>query len=294
MNKRRTCIVILFIVSITIVGIIIGGQLGGKTDSLKWGKMISVQEEEQIQTKENEIVYLLAKTTFYRGNGSLEQRIEYEYDENGKVMKESTYIYYKEDEWCLYDQSEYEYQESGNISQYYYTYSNDNNKSLCLKENYDKDGNVIGVYHYNDGDLEYEDIYEYDENRNLMLISRCSSSGDLMSMTKYTYDENKNPLVTYRYEEDGSIDWYKNYECDSDGNVVEEYTYKGDGNLDWYEKNEFDINGNLVQSCNYNSDGSLNYRVKYEYDEKGNELKGYRYKEGDSLDGFWENEYNIF
>jgi len=213
-----------------------------------------------------------------------------------------------------YTYGEYEYDDNGAIVKH-------TGEGFRTEFEYDVDNNIVNANCYNDGQL-YEKIeynenakqlksviytregaeyqiweYKYDDDEKLLEVTKTDPyDSHYMGCDKYEYDEKGNLLKSATYNENGKItDWA---EFDSDGNftynatITESHNYKGEitwieeifdvtlsrvakrtvyddvGNvLDWTEYT-YNENGNLVKETSYEAEGEITSWT--EYDESGN------------------------
>lgn len=134
------------------------------------------------------------------------------YDEQGKVSSMFKYQY-KNDEPVI----SLDYDAEGKLSAIY-------------RRDYDENGNQTGVIEYNNkGEVDSFGIYEYDKDKNVVMLS-YDSQGKLTDVSKQTNND-----INIFYSTEGK---YKNaekteYKEDKDGNVVSQknYWWNSKGNL---------------------------------------------------------------
>ena len=164
--------------------------------------------------------------------------IEYEYDQNDELVKES---------W---------YNTDGSLQRVY---------------EYDTNGNMIkhSKYAYTpDGALELYIITEFDAEGNIVKNSTFNSDGSLNDCWITEYDINGNKVKESRIVADGRLDYVKEY--NANGNLILEMWYDYDSGSYMHIESEFDSNGNLTKEIWYDSDGTVAH--VYEYDIHGNEI----------------------
>ncbi|MCH5184085.1 MAG: hypothetical protein J1E00_07905 [Oscillospiraceae bacterium] len=251
------------------------------------------------------------------------ENVEYEYDEQGNVVK-MTVLHYD----GSIDYIE-EYDENGNLAKTHFyqdgaygsttEYDRENNTytRMRLREdgsfewctvydsatdfrlrdiNYFDDGayvieefdratghQISCVCYYAGGALYYEQ--EFDAFGRLTKETDYYESGALSSVQ--LFDENENCTELTGYDEDGSFLFHMTYEYDADDFYIKSVGYDEDGNLLWYSIPAYDEAGNIISESDYRPDGSLESRSERTYDEDGNLLTNvtYFYDEEGNLTG---------
>ena len=270
--------------------------------------------EKIISTTNGEIIYD-ATLTFLRNDQNLpsvlnlgadgsEKRIEYTYDDKGKVIKITT-----TDSKGNCTVEEYTYDEQGNRIKHVkrnsegnelideYTYDENGKELTYTRINYSGERESI-EYTYNEkGDCILEITtgatgeskleYTYDDKGNLTLLIKTDKKG-LQTISEYTYDEcnyriqqiSTNPRgekTVYLYEYDLDYKYQKQVITYSSGNVIiYEYT--------------FDDNDNLIKYVLTNTTGSK-YVLEYTFDANDNLIKVTSTDDGDETVLYFEYEF---
>ena len=237
--------------------------------------------------KDGESAYKIIYNYDERGNrillakyeeGKLENKSEWEYDENDNVKKAVFY----EGHVNIIGITEFEYDENGNkIKEAHYDGAE--NVDYWDEYEYDENGNKIKEVHYDDtGSVDYWDEYEYDRNGNLS--KQVSNFEDSIDYTwEYEYDESSRIICRRDYIKDVVTSTWE-YVYDERGNQVKEiYT-----NYDWETGQKtftkideciYDENGNMTKydSINYRGEESESFQWEREYDENGRKSAFYLY-----------------
>jgi len=243
-----------------------------------------------------------------------------EYDESGKILKETQYLVKSGEAWNIV---EYKYNEKGLltdiITKYYdkistksYTYNDNGN--LLTYTYYDSKGklNESEECIYNDkGILTTKYTYNgkekdiYDENGKVIEIILIYEDGKERTFKKLQYDENNNIKKCTEYRYDGKV-FYTIYTYDDNANLLNITEYDDTDTPSIWIKNEYDENNNLLKTIEYNnnkisgteekkynendllieeisysSDNTISQRLAYEYDENGNQTKKIEYNRYD-------------
>ncbi|OUP17611.1 hypothetical protein B5F29_13525 [Lachnoclostridium sp. An196] len=211
---------------------------------------------------------------------------EYEYDENGALVKENQYdengrlklekFYNVEDgepDWIEYSyyedgrlESSVEYENGkGILRQTYhpegtqsfqimeYKRNSDGNVTTETEQAYDSQGILIGTYIYE---------YFYDDNGNL---SGWESNEDMHSWSADFYG-NDEWLGTINYNEDGTVDMQPAEGYEPAGNGFVKIGSPRD-TLSSYSEDTYDDAGNVVKTSWFNKSGELLYSYEYEYEK---------------------------
>ena len=214
-------------------------------------------------------------------NGEETQRVTYEFDGEGNVIKETNVS-----------------GDTTSVSEYTYTFDADGNP-LEIVQTKDGEAYLTPTRTYDaEGNLKTNDMevpsygytckYTYDTDGNILSVVSAYSDGTTFT-NEYTYDENGNELTstvmdtytTYNtvaeYDEEGkAVQKTQYYEAGSvyqtmeyvyDGNTRTVTTYNADGITAGYQVQEFDDHGNQLSVASYTSDGTLQSRTSYTYVE---------------------------
>lgn len=109
------------------------------------------------------------------------------------------------------------------------------------------------------------DVYNYDENGNMLRSTSFDAEGSVVSETiwEYTYDEDGNMQQVKIYT-DGVLTEEEFYAAGEDGEFYKEsiMMYHEDGSK---TKNAYDANGNVIYMASYNADGKVEHESWSEY-----------------------------
>ena len=236
----------------------------------------------------------LIEEIIYSGEDEIESKTQYEYDSNGRVIKEMNYF----DEEEFSDGREQEYNEHDQLEMIRIKYA-DGSETI---QKYERQPNFSRIKFYSeDNELEYTEERKMDENNNLLEFTKYGSdnkpehkvnfiyddygrmietrdnniSEDFRSVTKMEYDERNNPVKEIAYTEKGNIMSSRlsayNEKNDLVLEVVNDYTISY----------VIDDQGNRVERKITNQSGQLEELTSYTYDEDGRLLEERFYKSND-------------
>lgn len=210
----------------------------------------SMQENVQEVSDRNlsNTIYVLESTSFYWSNGKLQERMEYTYDDNGKIISAIAYDTNGEI-GSIYEYS-YEKDFRGNDLEKEYRYSAGDGRLLgWVEHEYDETGKEIRTREYgNDGDLNAYFSYEYDEFGRVIRMIETSSAGTEIDYD-YEYDSMGNCYKMYMNNIYGEITHWFEYEYDENGNVTKEVICEASGELyGWkeYQYTKINVNSNAM------------------------------------------------
>ncbi len=213
-------------------------------------------------------------------DGNDTKNYTYAYDLAGNVLEEtvSTGYYYQ-----------YEYDDNGNLVKATTSYKGDTiNYTEITQKEYDAEGKLIKSETIDEqGNLVRYHSYEYWENGNLKQ-SKSEESGYSFYISEY-WENGKKKSYTLNGDGDSESQTY-----DEEGKLMERKLYI-DGKLDDYMKCRYNTNGDVI-SIERLLYGSTEYgytctdTYEYEYDEKGRVVSKKVYR-GTSLLEWYEYEY---
>lgn len=208
--------------------------------------------------------------------GSLSYTEETEYDENGEVIKSSTFepngslrsytLFVRDDSGKLTQESEYrsdntlsrtiDYNEEG-LTVKSTSYDEEGELEKWTEYSHDENGNQIEIIHYlADGSLDSRQTWEYNENGDPIRRSEYDEKNALSSYTEYTYNAAGNCTKMSGYSGDGTLKNSYVYEYDDQGNKIKTSAFDQAGALIWYEIMEYDEDGSFLNSTTYDADGT--------------------------------------
>lgn len=175
------------------------------------------------------------------------------------------------------DKSIYEYNESGNKTEWYNYVSNEYN-TFEFKEFYEYDDKGNKVKWSNKGDLSGYGVNKFDKYGNVVELSSYNSDGKLSVRNIYKYDKDNNMSELSKYVEDGSLNSKYTYKYNSSGELIEEKGYTSKGDLYFIDKYYYK-NGLLMGYIDINNNVTTNFTYKYlKTDKQGNWLVKIKYK----------------
>ena len=247
------------------------------------------------------------------------ERFEYVYDENKRLIKELCSD--GESTWCL---CEYAYDEKGNLVKQT-NYSSDSGGTIPIRGfeySYDDRGNMIhkvSLSNYDDELTSLSTFYTqdctYDENDRLISTVKTQRDGT-KERVDYFYDENGLLIREQKKKTDNSVTIFEyifEYIYDESGKPLREltdsgiweYTYDGNGNLVKKQQNTatdsfvyeytYDENGRLVkEEFEYNGGGETKTVTLFTYDETGTLVRKYREeKDGGKFTHVYDADGNV-
>ncbi len=201
-------------------------------------KEVKEEKEENI-VKEKKIANLEEMERKYiKGNNIKEvEKISFNFDENGKPVKEE--------------------------------------KLSTIK--YDTNGYIVETDIYNSkSELENIFTYDYKNNLRIK-TTRMTAEEKPDKYYTYQYNKYGNKTRSDRYNMSKVMDKYYLYEYDDSGNLSREIWYDKTGKEEYSIKYEYDDNGRKITAESYNQDDDLVYKYEYKYDSKGNIIEEIRY-----------------
>jgi len=217
----------------------------------------------------------------------------YIYDSEGNLLKYEVCTYERTDKSkepvlvkteYLVHQDEYEYDENGKLIKETY-YDSEGNVSSVSEYTYDSNGRIIKLISHNESDeITMNYAFEYDESGNLtkfmdgfnvtvytyssenVLFESTDSNGETGELyNKATYDANGNAIEYISYESDGSVRVTEKYTYDSFGKATEHTVYDSEGNIEQKEIFKYDKNGNLTEESDtrYSNDKETTVTTLY-------------------------------
>lgn len=193
---------------------------------------------------------------------------------NGKVKSIETKTYYTNKKFSeikkgkLKEYSLKVYDEDGYILSHNFRTSKFDMRILF---EYDSNRKIIKESAFEKDVLDYEMIYKYNLNENL-IESLINSPNDTYCIgTNYEYDSKGN-LIKEHMKNTEDFDREEIHKYDSEGKKIEFYSYSnGEPN----SKNiyKYDSKGNTIEIDYFDSEEKLIGKHKYEYDSKGNQTE---------------------
>ena len=206
------------------------------------------------------------KAVFYDGDGNITRMTEYEYPENDRQLK-----------WINYNAAgvvnqaiEYEYNENGNLIRLVqYNYNDDGSIDAIFDAKYDEIGREIyDGYEENDAVMA---TTEYDADGRKTSFYLCDSEEGYTYQSRTEYDKNGRMISYTGYDENENVIGRREKVYDASGNMIRENDYDADGSLIQYYENEYDDFGSVIRQAMY-EDGILKTEecTSYAYHYIGN------------------------
>lgn len=227
------------------------------------------------QPAEDSCATLLSDGVYYRYNqddnsalwelfGIEQYHTEYEYDEEGRVIRQTDYSW--QSPTSIYD---YSYDSAGNLIKEVYS-SGDGSLVRETEYTYDTAGNLMHELSHTNGEMQYEIAYTYDANGRLLTSTALDANGALRHAVEHTYGEDGRLERTEHISGDGGR-YAELYEWQDEQNYTV-YTYEDD-QLQYSHIYLTDSRGNILRDTMCMSDGSVEAIWEYIYDGSG-ELTG--------------------
>lgn len=284
--------------------------------------------EETIRTYD-EYGNLILCVIYNRSYSRIDEKIKYEYDENGNMIKEvhhknpQTVGYWTErdlDFWWEYEYdengreiksirhdsdgtvnwNEIEYDENGNKIRDAWYNGEGTLEQTAYEWEYDENGREVNEIYKIDGIVRITEENEYDEDG--YIIKEIQINYDNMGrktkeeVCRYTYDEKKNmikyALVNCEGKETESLRWEKEY--DEEGRGTAFYLYDNEKAASYQSRTEYDENDRIIKYMACDKKGNILVRRETEYDDSGKTIKENYYDEAGKLIQYYENEYDDF
>ena len=237
-------IIILSLVVLLLLNLYGCGKAGS---SSKQGLYVMTQEFDRYGNKMSDIEYddtgRISKAVYF-SDGSPYYFVEYEYNQNGKLIQSRGY--------------EQDPSENSAAKPHW-----------CHDHTYDSNGNRVSLicYEYQRESIRYE--YSYDANGN-MLTKYVLDSKFGAHKSYYTYDADgklKQAMDTQK----GSAAWITDYQYDTGGNLVAKIEYsKSDNNNQLRAEYKYDEYGNIISETTHTKQrGTKAISYTYTYDKSG-------------------------
>ncbi len=197
---------------------------------------------------------LLTDEKLFHDESEFTERKTFEYDTDGRLIKE--YRHYQDEQ---YDTTQYQYNSLNQLTE---------------KITFDSEGKIEAkeTFEYQNGMLTKKEIYEEGELPVSFHISNFDEKGNEIETITWNAEENKKLKFVNEFNENSQKTWTLIYnETDQlIDRTFYEYTDKGSLKLiieeDAYQKNTIllthDENGNTILEEETNKDDQLNYRIK--------------------------------
>lgn len=207
---------------------------------------------------------LTVRQSSFSAEGLLSERLDIEYDQNDKVVKES---YFAEDDEPS-EIIEYKRGPNGELLNEIKKYLDGSADVTTCR--YDADNRLIEkVTKDDDGVVDRIEKFTWDENR---MITREVTDGDgeVLEAESFLYDDKGNVLEHRKESGETGEDFKTVRQYDEAGRKTMEQVYDGEGNLLESARYTLDESGRVISS--QNESPRKQSETKYFYDENGNHL----------------------
>lgn len=251
---------------------------------------------EELEDHLPETCAIMSKDTYFF-NGSIQYCLNYEYDDEGNLIKlKEDPKYHSENNVFSILWVEYEYNDEGNMVKET-SYRENGDIAEYYGYEYDEGGHLSKIIHYSGSyetiTFKYEYEYEYDTKGNVTK-KICHMSNNISEWHEYEYDEAGNVIKDACYRSDDGVGSgeREEYEYNKLGNKKKEICYNSYGEPRVSFEYKYNKSGNLKKRINY-FDGDMIGWEKYEYDELGNKIKIMRYNKDGNVSEWHEYEYSV-
>lgn len=208
---------------------------------------------------------------------------EYAYDENGDKISETVNNPEKPDETLGLEYTT-QYQEDGSKivteSQRILVKTGEAISPYTYEYEYSPEGLLLRKTGFENGNVDGEILYEYDEKGNLIRQSGKNAPSIGRDLTKeFEYDENGNLTKQTDLDNQGEVEGWTTFEYDENGKEIMKHVFNSAGmEPDTYElcqwKYEYDGDGRVIEEWKEGTEHGGKYEhYEYEYDESGNICK---------------------
>jgi hypothetical protein len=192
----------------------------------------------------------------YSGKNEIESKTIFEYDANGRIVKEMNY--FDEDEFS--DGSELEYNDHDQLETIRIKYA-DGSKTI---QRYERQPNFSKISYFNeDNELEYIEERRTNENNNLIEFIKFGPNNELENKVSFLYDD-KHRLI--ESQENNILEDFKSFtrmDYDDKNNPVKEITYTEKGNVMNSRLFTYNDKNEVIQEV------VNDYTVTYQFNDKG-------------------------
>lgn len=264
-------------------------------------------QSQEIETEEQEkeacVIWQVIEERAYDGQDKLLSRTTYEYDEEGRPVREMTYSQedlvrelrntYDEEGHILTQEEigpegqtvrreESVYDEWGNRTYYKVTEEKGKVTEFSNEYTYDEQGHMLTCAYYYNGTKNGTEVYTYDAQGRLIRME----DGD--HLFEYEYEDD---LLAQIYEKDG-LGWYTTFSYDEEGRLVlQERLFALDRSLVEALQYTYDADGRLIREETLDEEGASKGSIGYDHDENGNQIRKTVYDETGSIVSYETKEY---
>jgi hypothetical protein len=215
--------------------------------TLKTYREIDIEERETLEVH-------------YEPNGELESKTISEYNNEGKIISQKTFISEEE----IAEDFSFAYNEDGQLIEKRIHYA-DGSSSVKTYEHKEKEL-FISIMD-DEGDAEGKEYLRFDENNNLLEESSWDEDDRLLSKNLMQYDDHNNLIMKVEFVEDEEFASKTMFKFDDRGNQIEILSLTRNNEVISKRESVFNEQNLIVEE---NVDG---YVVKYEHDENGRRIR---------------------
>ena len=236
----------------------------------------------------------LTEEIVWSGENEIESKTLYEYDANGRVIKELNFfdeeefmdgrelMYNNQDQLEMIrikyaDGSEtlQKYERQPNFSRITY-FNEDNELEYSEERKSDENNNLLEFVKYGpDKDPEHKITFKYNENGFLIESYDNNITEDFRSVTRIEYDSRNNPVKEVSLTERGNIISSRRSKYNDKDEVIEEIVN------DYVISHVYDEKGERIERKVTNQSGQLEELTTYTYDDEGRLTEERFYKSND-------------
>ena len=208
---------------------------------------------------------------------------EYAYDENGDKVSETVTYPDKPDE-TLSREYTTQYQDDGSKivteSQSILVKTGEAISPYTYEYEYSPEGLLLRKTGFENGNVDGEILYEYDEVGNLIRQSGENAPSIGRDLTKeFEYDESGNLTKQIDFDDNGEVEGWSTFEYDENGKEIMKHVFTSTGDeprtyelCQW--EYEYDAEGRIIEEWKEGTEiGGKYEHDEYEYDEYGNMCK---------------------
>ena len=186
-----------------------------------------------------------------------------EYDRDGKVLKEESYSH----DGSLEDKVENKYDEEGRLIEYINTIQGE----VADHKSWEYDGDKIAkeYIHYVDGSKDQIN-YNYDSQVRLLSKETFDEDGELEQKVVYEYSGNSVKEITMDSDGETTEEVYSEFDGDKTLLRSEKDHFTGEG---FSIKNDYDNKGRVTQTVRYDESDNMVEKVEREYDDNDKVVK---------------------
>ncbi len=169
------------------------------------------------------------------------------------------------------------------------------NKGKISTVKYDKKGFLTETVIFDQkGRVQNRFKYKYDKKGFRIESLRFDAQNKLEKKYTYEYDETGNKIKSTRLDLKGKAEKYYEYDYDSNLNLVSDGWYDINGNMEYKIETEYDDYGNKIAEFSYDETGRLNYKYVFKYDDKMNIVEEQKFDDDEKPLGIIQYLYKYY